>query len=140
MLGVKANVKSLVVRIQTATTATLKQPPGTSLDNDASSDLATDIVALHDRVARQVEGVSETYATFFVFVEFTLVLIVLSFGSADLCSSIADVDDDLIALVFEGLCGDTGDFSADYGSRAHIKRTIQQLQYDKSFATNDSES
>ena len=82
MLGVKANVKSLVVRIQTATTATLKQPPGTSLDDDASSDRATGIVALHDRVARQVEGVSETYATFFVFVEFTLVLLVLSFGSA----------------------------------------------------------
>ena len=49
-------------------------------------------------------------------------------------SSIGDVDDDLIALVFEGLREDTGYFPADYGSRAHIKRTIQQLQYDKSFA------
>ena len=44
--------------------------------------------------------------------------------SADWFSSIADVDDDLIAIVFEGLCGDANDFPADYGSRAHIKRTI----------------
>ena len=45
--------------------------------------------------------------------------------SGKLFSAIADVDDDLIALVFEGLCEDIGDFPADYGSRDHIKRTIQ---------------
>ena len=53
--------------------------------------------------------------------------------SGDLFSSVADADDDLIALVFEGLCEDIGDFPADYGSRDHIRRTIQQFKYDKNF-------